>query len=226
MPDNAGMDGDFDPLGFDPAFTCEINPEFPGAGVWHCPEFTYWSSPNEHASDEVFHSKWGTPLVVRVALDSGEEWVGFFESGGLGRSAGVFGVASPRHLLAVNGGDGYWVDVESPQHYALIPMSPIVEVRRAPGTGIVLLVSYSELAAIDRDGLVWTSERLCLDDLRILEVDTTTVRLGGSFMEGEGEFTVDVRTGEPLGGSPFGQHYPLFAGRPAWRRSSERLDRS
>ena len=220
------MDGDFDPLGFAPVFTCEVNPEFPGAGVWHCPEFMYWSDPGEHTSGEVFHSKWGTPLVVRVAPDSGEEWVGFFESGDLSRSTGVFAVASPLHLLAVNGGTGYWVDVKSPRHYAVIPMSPIVEVRRAPGTGIVLATSYSQLAAIDHDGLAWVSERLCLDDLRILDVDATAVRLAGSLVEGEGEFAVDVRTGEPLGGSPFGQHYPLFAGRPVWRRSSENPDRS
>jgi hypothetical protein len=80
----------FETLGFECAFTVEVDPEFPGDGDWGCPVVGFDRTGGVMPA---FESRWGTPLVARVQPDSGQAWVAMFAAGGLGS----YVVCSRRH---------------------------------------------------------------------------------------------------------------------------------
>jgi hypothetical protein len=66
---------------FAPAYSFDLDPEFPGSGEWDCRVFNYG---RDGKITPELESRWGTPIVVRVEPTTEAEWVGMFASGGLG----------------------------------------------------------------------------------------------------------------------------------------------
>ena len=64
--------------------------------------------------------------------------------------------------------------------------------------GLVVLGDWTHLIAYDADGLAWESQRLVLDDLKVLECHDDVLRVQGLDPGGITELEVDLATGRAL----------------------------
>ncbi|HEX8863208.1 MAG TPA: hypothetical protein VGC06_29775 [Actinomycetes bacterium] len=157
---------------------------------------------------EPFRSRWGTPLVVRVAIADDSRWVGSFEAGGMRALTGVFACPNPIQALVVCDGRPYLVDVTAPTRATVVDLEPVTQVRRVRDLDLLVLAGHSDLAALGPTGLVWHSERLCLDDLRVLDAAAEGIRCAGDLLGSSEEFTVDALTGQVRSGPRFLDIWP------------------
>lgn len=207
----------FDDLGFAVAYDVDIDPEFPATGRWNVAVHHFHRDGRCDGTDE-FRSKWGAPMVVRITPDGEAAWVAMAEAGGLHSFSGTFGAPRRTTLAIVNGGCAYVVDVLDPAAYAVIPKAPVTCVSAEPALGLLLLATFSELVAIDTDGLLWVTERLVLDDLQIQRVTPDAITATGTTIEGtvRATVTVDPLTGAVVGAKP--RLPKQMSGRPRWHR--------
>ena len=107
----------FETFDYEPAYEIEIDPEFPGRGDWPAP--AYWFDDTSVSLTRL-ESRWGSPLVIRVAVGDGR-WTGTFTGGGVGPFDGVFATPDPRRVLCVVRGMAYVVDVDNPTAVQISP---------------------------------------------------------------------------------------------------------
>lgn len=195
----------FDTLGFTPAYACEVDPELPGTGQWGYPHYGFG---RDGRAAEPFRSRWGTPLLVRVAVTGTPRWVGSFEAGGMRALTGVFACPRPTDALVVCDGQSYLVDVTAPSHTTALSLWPVTQVCRVRDLDRVVLVSHSNLAALGPAGLAWNSQRLCLDNLRVLDAAAHGISCSGDFVGSTEEFTVDPSNGQIHSGPRFLDSWP------------------
>lgn len=195
----------FDALGFSPSYSCQPDPELPGDGDWRCPVHGFGRDGS--IAVEPFRSRWGTPLAARFELADGTQWAGLFEAGGLGGIDGIFACPGPDQAVAVCDGQAYLIDVTAPARTTGIDLAPVTQVRGA-GDGLIVLASFSSLAAISPRGQAWVTGRLCLDNLTITGTDAAAIRCTGDFLEGTHDLAVDARTGQLRDGPRFPGNWP------------------
>lgn len=196
---------EFDTLEFAPAYTCDVDPELPGDGRWGCPVYSFRHDGS--VANEPFWSPCATPLITRFTQVGQGMWVGMFEAGGSGGVDGVFACPAPSAALAVCDGHAYLVDVQHPDRTITIPLDPVTQVCSA-GSDLIVMASFSDLTAIGAHGQPWTSERLCLDSLRIIHASASSIECIGDFLDGVEAFTVAASTGELLKGRRFRDTWP------------------
>ena len=194
----------FNSFGFTPSYACEPDPELPGTGEWGCPAYGFH---RDGMAEGPFRSRWGTPLISRFTLASGQAWVGSFEAGGMGGIDGIYACPDPSAALIVCDGQAYYTPVTAPDRCAVVSLSPITQVLPA-GEAVILLGSFSDLAAISRHGPAWTSERVCLDDLHITAADADSIDCTGGFLDSTQRFTLDTSTGQIKAGPRFLDTWP------------------
>src|SRR5207248_1148991 len=110
--------------------------------------------------------RWGAPLPLRVEVDGAGAWVAVFAAGGLGVDRGVYACPSPRHLCVVVDGLAYLVDVDEPDQPAILAADAVVAVVAVRELPMLLLVSDTDLVALDRGGVAWSALRIVVDGLR------------------------------------------------------------
>ena len=186
--------------GFDPAYHCVVDPEFPPTGQWKLPVVAY---SIEGTRVEHFRSRWGPPLIVKVEPDALSGWVGFFESGGFGGIDGAFATPNPSALCVVAGGAPYVIDVQDPSACWVPRLLPVTAVVSSPEANILILADFIRLAGIGGTGTRWESDRLCLDGLNVHEVVGSEIHCEGDHLEGPESFVVDARTGKRISGREF-----------------------
>jgi hypothetical protein len=100
-------------------------------------------------------------VIVRVIPHTREPWIGIFASGtgGLAHS-GVYTCPNENFFCVVANGEAYLVCAENPQDYEQIPVSPVLGVRPFLEEAVLIFCDYGELAAYDRRGLIWISDRM------------------------------------------------------------------
>lgn len=137
------------------------------------------------------------PLIIRTTADNGICWIGTFEGWDEWGMRAVFAYPDPEMLLVIAGAVGYLLDVGAPKAYVGLPVLPIRNVERAQGADILVGADYTRLFAVDRKGLRWVSERLCLDLLQIVAANQDEVSATGIFAASgpEQPFAVDMNTG-------------------------------
>lgn len=177
---------------FDPAFTVEVNPEFPGAGQWSCPVFSFGTDGDVVDS---FVSPWGTPLVIRVIPRVGDEWVGMFPDG-----TGIVAATPAPNAACVVGGEAWLVDVRNPQAGAQHLLTWPTRVHAFMELPLLLVTDEVSIVAVGQRGVEWRSPRLCLDDLRVHGATGDDLRCTGFMGGGEETFAVDARTGRRVDG--------------------------
>jgi len=192
-----------DQLGFAVAYDVEVDPEFPSTGRWNIAVHHFHRDGRCDGTEE-FRSKWGSPIVARILPDGEAAWVAVAEAGGLHSFSGVFGAPGETTLVIVNGGYAYVVDVLDPGAYAVIPAAPVTGVSAEPALGLLFLVTFTALIAVDRDGLMCVTERLVLDDLHIQRVTRDVITATGTTIEGmvRASVNVDPMTGALVGAKP------------------------
>jgi hypothetical protein len=146
-------------------------------------------------------------MFVRFALAGEDRWVGWFEAGDADRADGVFACPDPLAALVACRGQAYLVSVAEPARTAAIAMSPVTHVTSA-GTDLMVLTGFDSLTAIGPHGQVWATERLCLDNLRIVSAGADRIDCLGDFIDATESFTVDALDGTLAAGRRFLDTWP------------------
>jgi len=191
-------------LGFSPIYRCQIDPEFPGAGDWGYAalEFAYPHSKQQTASSR---SPMSQPLIVRITADDGLGWVGTFGGWDEWGMRAAYACPHPEMLLIVAGGVGYLLNIRNPSAYVAIPALPIRDVQGTRGAAILIGADFTKLFAVDDSGLRWVSERLCLDQLKIITATAEEVAATGSFggSSSDQAITIDMNSGRKRSGPSY-----------------------
>jgi hypothetical protein len=199
----------FTDFGFVASYKVDINPEFPTAGEWGAPNF-------------LFGGKSKDTLTVRITPHLTESWVASFAVGGNGHYLnGLFACPNPEQLLVAAGTDAYLIQVARPGKADDLPISPVLHVQRPTGMDLLVVGSFTNLAAVDDNGLRWVTGRLFIDDLELLEGPPGKISVRGSVNSVPSApevLIIDPSRGELIEGP----RYSDFAhphGEPGWRRA-------
>ena len=124
----------------------------------------------------------------------------------------VIGWPDEWSICVVYAGGGVVVRTDDPSNTYEIESSPtITGLVVIPERELVIFADWTNRVAYGRDGLVWRSRRLAVDDLQIDGPDGDDLHVRGFFGSGRlWPFTVDLATGE-ASGQPF-QRSQLVAG--------------
>lgn len=116
--------------------------------------------------------------------------------------SGVFACPAPDDLLALAGGYAYLVDTTKPETCVHLPLRPITESASVLEHGIILLAGFHAVAAIGAAGLLWQTDRLSWEGVRLGQILDGKLHGEGWNMQTDREvaFTVDLRTGAHEGG--------------------------
>jgi len=190
---------------FEPAFTVEIDPEFPGDGDWKCRVVGF---DRDGATIDEFDSRWGTPVIVRIEPEAGHPWVAMFAAGGLGSLRGVFATPSPTALVVVADGLAYLVDVDLSTSTARTVHDQVHQVVATSDPPLLLLVRFIDIVAIGSDGVAWVTPRLSVDNLQVVRADRTGIECSCDNLGGTPTITLDPRTGEQLSGTRLDSFWP------------------
>jgi hypothetical protein len=178
-------------LGFTSSYEVEVDPEFPASGGWGLTEIRVGGSSPE-------------TIAIKVSPNKGEPWIRFFACDERGLPVGVYACPHPEHLLVVTGLDAYLVSVSQPHDFVELPIHPITATARPDGTDLIVVGSFTELAAIDKVGLLWVTDRLFHDDLELVTGPPGKVYVQGSvgFLPSDPELlTIDPATGKVVAGN-------------------------
>src|SRR5260370_13765391 len=146
--------------GFRPSYEVEINPEYPATGDWGIPEFRFGT----RSGTGTFRA--GDTLTLRIRPVEASPWVALFAVLDPEHYAnGLFACPNPGHLLIAAGTDGYLLDVTEPGAADDLPIRPPIHVQRPSGMDLLLIGSFTNLAAVDEAGLRWVTGRQFLDAL-------------------------------------------------------------
>lgn len=151
----------------------------------------------------MMHGDENVAMAVRLETDRGP-WTGVFRSlGNRPEGREVFTCPNPDEVCARCGEQVSIINVARADTHAEQPFDNITQVVPIPSGEMILLVSYVDLTAYGKPGILWRSPRLCADELRVLEVD---VERGIVLMEGfdpprDGpqRFEVDLESGSRVG---------------------------
>lgn len=193
---------ELDTLGYWSDYEVEVLPRLPATGLDY--KFQQERKPPEEPAELVLSipaepTDW---LALRVRRSPGDSWVGSFQPGVEGIS-GLFATPSESILCVVVKGQGYWVPVDSPREYEIIPSFPIKHVIPIPNTKMMVFVDHVKLVAYGTKGYLWQTDNLSWDGLKITEVSSN--RICGLAWDApknqEVEFCVTVANGSYEGGS-------------------------
>ena len=140
-------------------------------------------------------------ILLGFTTQQGQRWLGLFAFGMLGGNLSVVCSAPhPDWACVVAKGAGYWINVNT-QECREVPLIPIRDIRVLPLEQILLISSFTDVAALGAKKILWRY-RVCWDDLKISEIKDGKV-LGTGFdptnkQQSETEFSVDLRTGRVL----------------------------
>jgi hypothetical protein len=145
--------------------------------------------------------------ILEVRPHRGDPWVGVFYGGSYGVPPAMRGrvISWPDEwsLCVLYAGGAVVARADEPTSTYEIECWPTTGLQVVPERGMVVFSNFDGLVAYGRDGLVWRSKRLALDDLRIEGVEGHVLHVAGFFGDGTlKRFTVDPATGE-ASGQPF-----------------------
>lgn len=116
-------------------------------------------------------------ILIRVTPYANKEWIGTFARGYSSPAgvSGVFSCPSPKSLCVVSAGQGYIVQVDSPDNWDMVQASPITDVRIIFDQGLIIFANFTEIYAYGMEGLLWTTQRLCSDELKIKSISSDII---------------------------------------------------
>jgi hypothetical protein len=142
---------------------------------------------------------------LRVTLQDGPAWVGFFAMGFDSDQVvnQVCSTPDPERFCLVVGGYAYLVKASGPAEWQRIEQRPVVDLRVLPQQGLMLFAGFTSITAFGNSGLAWTTERLTWEGLTIMEIDEDRLLGHGwdALADKEVPFEVDLKTGKHTGGA-------------------------
>jgi hypothetical protein len=199
----------FTDFGFMASYEVDINPESPAAGGWEVPNFLFGARSND-------------TMTVRISPHLAKPWVASFAVGGNGHYVdGLFACPNPEQLLVAAGTEAYLINVRRPGHADDLPISPVLHVQRPSGMDLLVVGSFTNLAAVDDNGLRWVTGRLFIDDLEFIEGPPGKIYVRGSvnsIPSAPELLIIDPSRGELIEGPQYSDsEHPQ--GAPGWRRA-------
>jgi hypothetical protein len=148
--------------------------------------------------------------ILEIRPGRGEPWVGVFYGGEStvppAMPGRAIGWPDEWSLCIVYAGGGVVVRADEPTKTYEIDCDPITGMLVVPERELVLFCDFLGLVAYGPGGLLWRSERLVLDELRIEDIEGDHVRVAGYFGSRKLDtFVVDLASGAPEG-QPFRPH--------------------
>lgn len=149
------------------------------------------------------------PVAQAITVDvrpwSAPAWTGSFAAPNpMVRRAvsGLFATPNPTRLCVVERGTAFLVDVQHPASTAIVHTDgPVVDIGQLAEQSCLLLLSPWSITAVGLEGVMWTSQRVAIEDLRIDEADDGWLRgVADPHDEEPRDFAIDLRTGYVVGG--------------------------
>lgn len=128
-------------------------------------------------------------LLFRVLPLNAESWICMVEDRFGCEVPGPFMMPDGKKIFA----NGYLLSCADPKDWSEMAVCPVRGARWTPAGDIVVFHSYSTAAAYGRRGLMW-ERNLVTDDLKILAISDTVVRVDG-FLQDD-ELIVDLQNGQ------------------------------
>jgi hypothetical protein len=115
---------------------------------------------------------------------------------------GLFACPAQNKLCAVAGGYAYVIDATQPKDSVQVAMKPVMEVLVAAEAALLLFVGFHKIVAWGAEGFRWETANLSWEGVRTGEIDRFALHGTGWNMPNDQDvpFTVDLRTGEHVGG--------------------------
>lgn len=144
-------------------------------------------------------------MIVKFISSNGGSWVGTFAWGTpttKGVGTGIFTLPNPDKVCVVSCGNAVIVEVDRPTNYEELSLFPVMAVVSVPVKGLLIFSSQTRLYAYGVSGLVWESDRLAWDEIKITGVDNDV--LSGTVWDLQSEeyvpFQLNLETGKHSGG--------------------------
>jgi hypothetical protein len=144
-------------------------------------------------------------VYVRVAPAAGTPWFGFFASGFDSPQVmnAVCSCPDPGAVCVIAGGYAYVVNCSCPSEWCRVEQRPVMELRTVADQQLTLFAGFTSISALGPQGLVWNSERLSWEGLRIAGIHGHILHGFGwdAPTDKEIAFELDLRTGKHTGGA-------------------------
>lgn len=186
-------------------FRVAVDPEFPGDGDWRCPTYAFDRDGTVRVDPD---TTWGAPTVLDVTPNEEDRWIGFFSSGGLGGLSGVFATPDAVAVCVVVDGLAYLVDVTAPQGGAPTISWQTAQVVPMTDPRLLLIVSDLNIVALGVDGVAWQTQRLAVDDLRVVKTAPGRILCTLDNLGGSATIELDATTGEQVSGTRLDSFWP------------------
>jgi hypothetical protein len=140
------------------------------------------------------------PPILGVRPADGEPWIGTFWGAGYGAPppapTQIVGMPDELSICVVKHGAAYIVRTDDPSVSLDLDLFPVCDVLSIREQRLVIFGDFIRLVAYGEHGVVWRSERLVLDDLKIVRAEGDVLHLSGSGIDSRTDFTVDLRSGQ------------------------------
>lgn len=131
--------------------------------------------------------------MLRITPVDGEPWDIAIGTPGWARTP------DPRAIAVISDLHGYVLDVVDRR--VIFEGYPVIRVTEDERHDLLLLVGFTDLTAVGRGGVVWTTERLALDDLKVVAIRDDVIICTGTSLESlAAEIVIDAVTGAKLSG--------------------------
>jgi hypothetical protein len=135
----------------------------------------------------------------------GTPWTGFFTQG-FDSSHVLSAICScpdPDSVCVIAGGYAYVVKASDPSQWFRIEQRPVTELQVLTRHDLLLFAGFTTITALGREGVVWTTERLSWEGLRLSSPTGDILRgmAWDAISDREVPFEVDLKTGKHSGGA-------------------------
>jgi hypothetical protein len=146
-----------------------------------------------------------TVVTLRVRPSKSQPFVAVFAYGFDFRFAtdAIFSCPDVEKVCVVCGGYSYIVKTHNPLIWERLPVVPVIHAFPAPGHEILVFGDFTRFAAYGVNGVVWVTEQVTWDGIKIAEVSSHEIRgFGWEAPTGRDvEFRVNLATGTHIGGT-------------------------
>ena len=110
---------------------------------------------------------------------------------------GIWSTPSPRQMCAVSGGYAYIIDTAAPEHFAMLPYRPVLQVHPIVHQGLLLFVGHRSILAWGASGEAWETVKLSDEGITVTAVEGPVLRGHGWNMMSDKEtpFALDLKNG-------------------------------
>jgi hypothetical protein len=142
-------------------------------------------------------------ICLKISPRKGAPWIGMFAFSVLGNgemNSGVYGCPDGESLCVVSLGEGYVVRADDPTKCDVVPTLPILGVRAVKEAKLLVFWDFTAIAAWGTAGLAWRTERVCIDELQVEEITSSSLKGSGwdPVNNNRSKFEVELHTGEIL----------------------------